>query len=97
MLAMSPLNMELFDRVQTEMTYCKIFKHMVEDYVTRADMKMILMSGNLQVQAGPASGIVTSAVYNGSYPQAESIAMKAEKEAIRTGKQKTIESATKLG
>jgi hypothetical protein len=51
MMVFSPLNEEAFDVVQVELGYCKLFKHIIQDFVTRRDIVQIINSGNLPVQA----------------------------------------------
>jgi hypothetical protein len=70
MMVMSPLNEETFDIVQVQLGYCKLFQHILKDFVTRADMIQILAPGNIPVMsnaiipvagsAGPAPVIATA-------------------------------------
>lgn len=51
-MVFNPINMELYDKVQVEMGYCKLFPHIVQDFVTRKDMLQILAPTNLPVNTG---------------------------------------------
>lgn len=59
-MVFTPLNEESFDKAQVEMGYCKMFKHIVEDFVTRKDCAMIMNPSNLQAQVTvfvPVTGV----------------------------------------
>ena len=66
MMVINPLNEELFDKMATEITYLKLFEHILNDFVSRPDMSDLLKPNNMVVQvAFPAgTGGVTSAILN---------------------------------
>lgn len=49
MFVFSALNDQAYDEAATLITYCKIFPHIVKDFVTRIDTKEMMKSSNLPV------------------------------------------------
>ena len=58
MFALSPLNEELFDELQVRIGYCKMFPHIVEDFVTRKDAAVMMVPSNLPVNTTVNTGVV---------------------------------------
>jgi hypothetical protein len=85
MLTFTPLNQKVYLEAATKMTYFRLFPLIMEDFVTRADMKELLIASNLIVtgQVGPApiTGGVCQPIQNGSSPGAGSQLLKQSKEA----------------
>jgi len=50
MMALSPIDQNVYDESATAITYYKIFKHIVKDFITREDAKEMMKSTNLPVQ-----------------------------------------------
>ena len=67
MMVFNPINQELYDKVQVEIGYCKLFPHILKDFITRADMLQILAPNNLPVNT-QVSTILAGAA--GPYPLA---------------------------
>jgi hypothetical protein len=88
MLVFTPLDPKVYLEAATNMTYYRLFPLILEDFVTRADMKELLVATNLIVSgmAGsiPVSGTVQP-IQNGSTPGAGSQALKGAKEAKKQG------------
>ena len=57
MMVFSPINEEVYDVSATQVTYCKIFPHMLEDFITRHDAKKMMDPKNLPFN----SDVVTNA------------------------------------
>lgn len=75
MMVFSKLNIDAFDKVAIKVAYCKMFNHIVQDFVTRQDLSFALKASNLivntavqvAVPAGTGTGTgVVSAIYDGS-------------------------------
>jgi hypothetical protein len=49
MMTFSPINDQVYDTSATQITYCKLFPLMLEDFVTRIDAKQMMDVGNLPV------------------------------------------------
>ena len=67
MMVFSPLDEEKYEKWAVEMTYLKIFKYILKDFVTRKDAEAMMKTSNLPVQttvntavsAPPPSGVGT--------------------------------------
>lgn len=69
MMVFTPLNEEVFDKSQVEMGYCKMFKHILEDFVTRKDAVEMMKSNNLPTNTKvsvPVSGQAGAMRVNGT-------------------------------
>lgn len=60
MMVFSPINDQAYDEAATQITYCKLFPLMVEDFLTRLDSKEMMMSTNLIVQVDPGQAVTTT-------------------------------------
>jgi len=49
MMIFSPLDLALYDEVQVLIGYCKLFPHILEDFITREDAKEMMKASNLSV------------------------------------------------
>lgn len=47
MMVMSPIDESAYDEAATQITYCKLFPLIIEDFVTRMDAKQMMMPSNL--------------------------------------------------
>jgi hypothetical protein len=65
MMVLSPINQELYDKVQVEIGYAKLFKHILEDFITRKDMMQILIPSNIPVTTNVNTFVAGTA---GPYP-----------------------------
>ena len=57
MLALSPLNEQMFDRVQVELTYYKLFSWILDDFPTRRDLEQALSPSNLPVNTNVVTAV----------------------------------------
>lgn len=46
-MVLAPLDQRVYEKAQVEIGYCKLFPHILEDFVTRKDMAQIIRSDNL--------------------------------------------------
>lgn len=98
MMVFSQLDDAMFDTVQTEIGYCKLFPHILKDFVTRLDCKEIMKSTNLPVTTSVTTAVVTTTdtgtgkgqgsgqttpIYTGSTPSPASKVLEQEKEVIK--------------
>jgi hypothetical protein len=101
MFVFTPINESLYEKVATEITYCKLFPLILEDFVTRADLKQFSLPSNLIVSGsggGPAPVVgVTTPIYNGSVAGPESQALKVAKNAIKEAGGSSIKGITDTG
>lgn len=86
MMMMNVLNQEAFDLHATNMTYLKLFNHILKDFVSRADLRDLLIPNNMVVQVtvppggGAGVGGVVNAIANPSLgPTFGAIALKTQK------------------
>lgn len=49
MMVFSPIDDASYDTAATQITYCKLFKHIIEDFVTRKDAAEMMKTNNLPV------------------------------------------------
>lgn len=98
MAPLQALDEGTYDTLATQISYCKLFPYILEDFLTRADCKEMMRSSNLPVSTqvntivttstdagtgiGKGSGTASPA-YAGQEPLAGSLRLKKEKEAIR--------------
>jgi hypothetical protein len=67
MMTFSPIDDQSYDVAATQIAYCKMFPHMVEDFITREDAKEMMKMSNLpvttevQVNPGQAVSVVVPA------------------------------------
>lgn len=61
MMIFNPLNQEVYDKVQVELGYCKLFPHILKDFITRVDMAQILSPNNLPVGTQVSTLIIGTA------------------------------------
>ena len=55
-----PLDQEAFDKAATYVTFAKVFPHILELFVSRADAKEMMKSDNLNVTVNPGQVVSTS-------------------------------------
>lgn len=95
MAPLDALNEGLYDEVATQITYCKLFPLIMEDFLTRSDCKDIMTATNLIVNttiAGSVSGPgnvtgtglgVVNAKYAGNTPNPGTMVLRSEKQALQ--------------
>jgi hypothetical protein len=70
MMAITPLNMEVFNKAAVKIEYGKFISSLVEDFVTRDEMKLLLSAANLIIsaQAGPVpvAGVINPIMNGGT-------------------------------
>ena len=59
MMVFPEFNQELYDVVQVEVGYCKMFSHILEDFPTREDVKKMMDTSNLPVQTTVSTTVNT--------------------------------------
>lgn len=47
MMIFNPLDEEVYEEAQVEIGYCKLFPHLLKDFITRKDMEQIMRPANL--------------------------------------------------
>jgi len=61
MMAMTPIDESLYEEVQVQITYCKLFPLFLEDFLTRNDAKKMMEPSNLPftsaVTTNPGQGV----------------------------------------
>lgn len=60
MMVFSPINEQAYDQAATQITYCKLFPLMTEDFLTRLDAKQMMLASNLIVQTDAGQAVTTS-------------------------------------
>jgi len=69
MMTFSPINDQQYDMAAIEITYCKIFPYIMEDFVSREDSKEMMKMSNLpvstEVQVNPGQ-VVSVAIPAGT-------------------------------
>lgn len=102
MMVFDGLDATAYDLAATKVTYSKLFKYMMKDFITRKDMSAILQIGNIfvntQVQvaipAGTGTGFgVINAKYNGSVPSPQSSQLALQRERDRAAGGAAIDGA----
>lgn len=72
MLVFTPLDPKVYLQAATNMTYYRLFPLLMEDFVTRADMKQLMMPTNLLIASAmagpvPVTGTVQP-IFTGDMP-----------------------------
>ena len=83
MMVFPEFNQELYDVVQVEVGYCKMFSHILEDFPTREDVKKMMETSNLPVQTTVSTTVTVSGV--AAAPQATSTTNKIALTTKTTG------------
>src|SRR4030066_426932 len=60
MMVMSPIDMNAYDIAATKITYCKLFPHIMEDFLTRVDCKEMMASSNLPVNTNVTTAVAVN-------------------------------------
>lgn len=60
MMVFSPIDEQAYDEAATQITYCKLFPYIAEDFLTRLDSKEMMLSTNLIVQVDPGQAVSTA-------------------------------------
>jgi hypothetical protein len=64
MMVFSPIDEAAFDKAQVQIGYCKLFKHILEDFITRKDAAKMMTASNLPftstVKTSPGQAVTTT-------------------------------------
>jgi hypothetical protein len=90
MMTFSKLDLNAYDLAATKISYCKLFRHIMKDFVTRKDLQQVFTPSNIIVTTavqvavpagtGTGTGFVTKAIYDGSVPGPASAALALQRE-----------------
>jgi hypothetical protein len=60
MMVFSPINDQAYDEAAIQITYCKLFPLLTEDFLTRLDSKEMMLASNLIVQTDAGQAVSTT-------------------------------------